>query len=63
MVGAGLIGLAAVLGLKRRNDKKKARTERSDISSSYYTDSYTGTSASKFLSRFITFLRLQLTMS
>lgn len=47
MVGAGLLGLAAVLGLKRRNDQKKARTERSDISSSYYTDSYTGTSASK----------------
>jgi hypothetical protein len=48
MVGAGLIGLAAILGLKRSRDKKTVRTERSDISSSYYTDSYTGTSASKF---------------
>jgi hypothetical protein len=46
MVGAGLLGLAAVLGLKRSHDNKKARTERSDISSTYYTDSYTGTSAS-----------------
>jgi hypothetical protein len=49
MVGAGLLGLAAVLGLKRNADKKKARTERSDNSSYYYTDSYTGTSASKFI--------------
>ena len=48
MVGAGLIGLAAILGLKRREDKKaKSTAARSDISSSYYTDSYTGTSASK----------------
>jgi hypothetical protein len=45
-VGAGLAGLALALGLKRREDKK-ARPARSDISSSYYTDSYTGTSASK----------------
>ncbi|KAH8592495.1 hypothetical protein B0O99DRAFT_239716 [Bisporella sp. PMI_857] len=47
-VGAGLAGLALVLGLKRRHDKKVAssRPTRSDISSSYYTDSYTGTSAS-----------------
>jgi len=48
-VGAGLVGLAVILGLKRRNDKKKE--ERSDISSSYYTDSYTGTSASSASSR------------
>jgi hypothetical protein len=43
-VGAGLLGLAAVLGLKRRHDRKE-KTERSDISSSYY--SYTDTSASE----------------
>ncbi|KAF8867053.1 hypothetical protein BDZ45DRAFT_682592 [Acephala macrosclerotiorum] len=47
MVGAGLLGLAAILGLKRREDRKaKSSAARSDISSSYYTDSYTGTSAS-----------------
>jgi hypothetical protein len=45
-VGAGLVGLAIILGLKRQHDKKEMR-ERSDIGSSYYTDSYTGTSASK----------------
>jgi len=45
-VGAGLVGLAVILGLKRRHDRKEKA--RSDISSSYYTDSYTGTSASKF---------------
>jgi hypothetical protein len=45
-VGAGLVGLAVILGLKRRHDKKEM-VERTDISSSYYTDSYTGTSASK----------------
>lgn len=47
-VGAGLAGLALVLGLKRNHDKKKtSRPSHSDIGSSYYTDSYTGTSASK----------------
>jgi hypothetical protein len=46
MVGAGLLGMAAVLGLKRKSDKKSEKPPRSDISSSYYTDSYTGTSAS-----------------
>ena len=49
-VGAGLLGLAVILGLKRRHDEKKVmreRRERSDISSSYYTNSYTGTSESK----------------
>ena len=45
-VGAGLLGLAVILGLKRRHDRKEM-AERNDISSSYYTDSYTGTSASK----------------
>ena len=45
-VGAGLVGLAVILGLKRNHDKKEM-VERTDISSSYYTDSYTGTSASK----------------
>lgn len=46
-VGAGLIGLAAVLGLKRRHDRKSEKRPgpRSDISSSYY--SYTDTSASE----------------
>ena len=44
-VGAGLVGLAVILGLKRQRDRKE-KPERSDISSSYYTDSYTGTSAS-----------------
>jgi hypothetical protein len=47
MVGAGLLGLAAVLGLKRRADNKKEKRPRSDVSSTYYTDSFTGTSASK----------------
>ncbi|KAI9050982.1 hypothetical protein LZ554_005092 [Drepanopeziza brunnea f. sp. 'monogermtubi'] len=46
MVGAGLLGLAAVLGLKRKNDRKESRSSRTDYSSTYYTDSYTGTSAS-----------------
>lgn len=46
-VGAGLVGLAVILGLKRKNDKKEKSTVVSDLSSSYYTDSYTGTSASK----------------
>ncbi|KAH7342220.1 hypothetical protein BKA65DRAFT_287757 [Rhexocercosporidium sp. MPI-PUGE-AT-0058] len=47
MVGAGLLGLAAVLGLKRNHDKK-TKSHRSDVSTSSYTysDSYTGTSAS-----------------
>lgn len=47
MVGVGLLGLAGILGLKRREDKKKSVAARSDMSSSYYTDSYTGTSASE----------------
>jgi hypothetical protein len=48
-VGAGLIGLAVILGLKRRHDKKPSQPHHavSDVSSTYYTDSYTGTSASK----------------
>jgi hypothetical protein len=44
-VGAGLIGLAALLGLKRRRDRKSEKPPASDISSSYY--SYTDTSASE----------------
>jgi len=44
-VGAGLAGLALILGLKRRHDRKE-KAARSDIGSSYYTDSYTGTSES-----------------
>lgn len=47
MVGAGLLGLAAILGLKRRSDRRSEKPARSDISSISYTDSYTGTSASK----------------
>lgn len=53
-VGAGLLGLAAILGLKRRHDNSKVvkeervtRVERSDISSDYYSDYYTGTTESK----------------
>ncbi|PMD48551.1 hypothetical protein L207DRAFT_575213 [Hyaloscypha variabilis F] len=42
-VGAGLLGLAAVLGLKRRHDRKSEKPARSEVSSSYY--SYTDTSA------------------
>lgn len=48
-VGAGLLGLAVVLGLKRKHDKKTTQSHAaSDVSSSYYTDTtFTGTSASK----------------
>ncbi|CAG8958904.1 hypothetical protein HYFRA_00012901 [Hymenoscyphus fraxineus] len=48
-VGAGLLGLAAVLGLKKKEDhrEKPPAAGRSDISSSYYSyDSYTGSSPS-----------------
>jgi hypothetical protein len=53
-VGAGLLGLAVVLGLKRNHDKKEraaaSHAGRSDLSSSYYSyDSYTGSSPSKSL--------------
>ncbi|KAK4235671.1 hypothetical protein C8A03DRAFT_36464 [Achaetomium macrosporum] len=52
--GAGLLGLGAALGtlallLGLRREKKERKSvikERSDISSSYYTDSYTATSPS-----------------
>jgi len=56
MVGAGLLGLAAILGLKRRHDRKEVvrkeervttRPERSDLSSDYYSDYYTGTTESE----------------
>lgn len=47
-VGAGLIGLAVILGLKRKNDKKPSHAAVSDYSSTYYSDSFTGTSASKY---------------
>jgi hypothetical protein len=58
--GAGLLGLGAALGtlallLGLRRDKKEKKTvikERSDISSSYYTDSYTATSPSMYFSQF-----------
>lgn len=52
-ITAGLVGLAVVLGLRRRQKKKeqekRPRPPMSDFSSSYYTDSYTGTSASKWI--------------
>lgn len=53
-VGAGLVGLAAVLGLRKKEAERRDEKRRpgptatvTDISSTYYTDSYTGTSASK----------------
>lgn len=53
--GAGLLGLAAVLGLKRKEEERRDEKRRpapvatvTDISSTYYTDSYTGTSASEY---------------
>lgn len=52
-VGAGLLGLAVILGLKKKTDhrEKPPAAGRSDISSSYYSyDSYTGSSPSKFFS-------------
>jgi hypothetical protein len=52
-VTAALIGLAVVLGLRRRHKRKEQEKRQrpvSDVSSSYYTDSYTGTSASKLSS-------------
>jgi hypothetical protein len=50
-ITAGLVGLAVILGLRRRSKRKEEEKQRrrpvSDISSSYYSYSYTGTSASK----------------
>jgi hypothetical protein len=49
-ITAGLVGLAVVLGLRKRHKRKeeeKRRRQMSDISSSYYSYSYTGTSESK----------------
>jgi hypothetical protein len=46
-VGAGLLGLAVILGLKRNRDRKEM-VERTEVNSSYYTDSLTGTSESKY---------------
>lgn len=52
-VGAGLVGMAVLLGLKRKEDERRDEKMRpgptttvTDISSTYYTDSYTATSAS-----------------
>lgn len=57
-VGAGLLGLAAILGLKRKGDERKAKKDNrpprpppSDYSSTYYSTTYTGTSASKLTIR------------
>lgn len=53
--GAGWLGLGAaagtlllLLGLRRDNKRKKASKVRSEVSSSYMSDSYTGSSPSKF---------------
>lgn len=46
-MAAGLGTLAMLLGLKR-GDKSKPARSRSSYSSSYFTDSYTGSSPSKF---------------
>lgn len=50
-VTAGLVGLAVILGLRRRNKRKEQEKRQSrpvsDVSSSYYSYSYTATSASK----------------
>ncbi|RDL41946.1 uncharacterized protein BP5553_01925 [Venustampulla echinocandica] len=47
-VGAGLLGLAVILGLKKKHEKEKP--PRSDIGSSYYSyDSYTGSSPTQAL--------------
>ncbi|TVY46096.1 hypothetical protein LSUB1_G000020 [Lachnellula subtilissima] len=49
-VGAGLIGLAVILGLKRKHDKKSSQSHHhsSDVSSESYTEtSFTGTSATQ----------------
>jgi hypothetical protein len=46
-VGAGLVTLAVLLGLKRRHDRKEMM-ERSEVSASYFSEeSYTATSESK----------------
>jgi hypothetical protein len=52
-VGAGLLGTAVLLGLKKREDDREKRRPATvvsvtDVSSTYYTDSYTGTSASMY---------------
>jgi hypothetical protein len=52
--GKGLLGLGAALGTLwlllglKKSDKKKSAKSRSDVSSSYWSDSYTATSPSKF---------------
>lgn len=53
-VGAGLVGLAAMLGLKRKEERRDEKrrpgpaTTVTDVSYTSYTDSYTGTSDSRF---------------
>lgn len=49
-IGAGLIGLAVILGLKRKHDKKPERSHHavSDVSSTYYSGTYTESSLSKY---------------
>ncbi|KAG9235630.1 hypothetical protein BJ875DRAFT_503887 [Amylocarpus encephaloides] len=59
-IGAGLLGLAVILGLKRKSDHKEkpsTSSRRSDMSGSSYTyDSYTGSSPSKSQSSTKTFV-------
>jgi hypothetical protein len=45
-IALGLAGLWALLGLRRRS-KEKSRPPRSDVSYSYYSDSYSGTGTSE----------------
>ncbi|CAD6447180.1 c582c63f-ca59-41c8-bcc5-ec511796b3d3 [Sclerotinia trifoliorum] len=52
-MGAGLVGMAALLGLKKKEDGRRDEKMRpgptateTDIGSTYYTDSYTATSVS-----------------
>lgn len=45
-IALGLAGLWALLGLRRKS-KEKARPPRSDVSYSYYSDSYSGTGTSE----------------
>lgn len=62
-LGGGLAGLAAILGLRRREEERRQqqqrrRPARSEVSYTSYTDSYTGTSASKFFRAYTTCIEL-----
>ena len=47
-LAAGLGTLALLLGLKKRDDKPKPTRSRSSYSSSYFAESYTGSTPSQF---------------